>query len=264
MKNWKLVTTSAAILGIAGTPAYADGADDLQDMIGARAGQAEMGVQRRGYEHVETHQAGSVSSAYWWNEEADDCVLIRTSDGRYQSITDASDQDCGHHEGNAAGAAVVVGIGAALVAALASNHHHQDDHGDHDSDSRDYRAQYDRGFSDGLHNASYHNYDRSDGYSNGYDAGVQQRDHNLRHRRGRPNRGGYHQSVNVSDLNGARAAGAMRELERRGFRQVDNFTSGNTRYSIQWRADSRQCVQATIAEGRIYDIRDIGSNPGCR
>jgi hypothetical protein len=42
---------------------------------------------------------------------------------------------------------------------------------------------------------------------------------------------------------------------------VDNFTSGNTRYSIQWRAESRQCVQATIADGRIYDIRDIGSHP---
>ena len=56
----------------------------------------------------------------------------------------------------------------------------------------------------------------------------------------------------------------MSEMERRGFRQVDNFTSGNTRYSIQWRSSSNQCVQMTIADGHIYDIRDIGQNPNCR
>ena len=53
-------------------------------------------------------------------------------------------------------------------------------------------------------------------------------------------------------------------LERRGFRQVDNFTSGNTRYSIQWQPESRQCVQVTIADGRFYDLRDIGRHPKCR
>lgn len=264
----RLSTLRNLAAGVAATaclavPAHADGADDLQDLVGARGGQAEMSLQRRGYEHVETHQAGNVLAAHWWNEEADDCVLVRTYDGRYQSITDASDQDCGHHEGAGTAAAIgVIGIGAALIAALASNHHNNDDHGDNDSNSRDYRAQYDRGFSDGLHNATYHNYDRSDGYANGYEAGVQQRDHNLRHRRHHRG-GGYQPSVDVSDLNGARAAGAMSELDRRGFRQVDNFTSGNTRYSIQWRPDTRQCLQATVADGRIYDIRDIGTHPRC-
>ena len=56
----------------------------------------------------------------------------------------------------------------------------------------------------------------------------------------------------------------MSELEQRGFRQVDNFTSGDTRYSIQWREATRQCVQVTIADGRLYDLRDIGQHPKCR
>ncbi len=56
----------------------------------------------------------------------------------------------------------------------------------------------------------------------------------------------------------------MSELERRGFRQVDNFTSGDTRYSIQWRPQSQQCVQVAIADGRVYDVSDIGQHPRCR
>ncbi len=67
-----------------------------------------------------------------------------------------------------------------------------------------------------------------------------------------------------SDLRGARASSAMTQLERRGFRQVDNFTSGNTRYSIQYNDRRRQCIQLTIADGRIYDINDIGRHPECR
>ena len=92
-------------------------------------------------------------------------------------------------------------------------------------------------------------------------AGVQQRNANLSHHHGQ---GGYRQAAQFKDLRDARAAGGMTQLERRGFRQVDNFTSGNTRYSIQWRPQSRQCVQVTIADGRFYDIRDIGQHPNCR
>lgn len=255
----KGLAAGVAAAALLAGPALADGARDLRDLIGARGSSGESALQARGYEHVETHRAGNVLAAYWWNEREDDCVLVRTANGRYQSITDASDQDCGHHEGAGAavGAAAALGIGAAIVAALASGHDDDDDR-DHDS-----RTQYDRGFNDGLHNAAYHNYDRSDAYSEGYEAGVRQREYNLSHRRGHGGAGGYQASVDVRDLNGARAAGAMSELERRGFRQVDNFTSGNTRYSIQWNARTRQCLQATIADGRIYDIRDIGSHPNC-
>jgi len=240
-------------------PALAGGADDLRDLVNGRASSGETQLRSRGYEHVETHQAGGILAAHWWNEEEDDCVLVRTSNGRYSAITDASDQDCGHHEGaNAAAAVAAVGVGAALIAALAS-HHDDDEDRDHSG-----RSQYDRGFSDGLHNATYHNYDRSDAYSSGYQAGVRQRTHNLRHRDDHRGRGGYQASVDVSDLEGDRAAGAMTQLERRGFRQVDNFTSGNTRYSIQWNSGTEQCLQATIADGRIYDIRDIRTHPRCR
>jgi hypothetical protein len=151
-------------------------------------------------------------------------------------------------------------IGAALLGALLSHKSHHHDENQHNA-SAQYEANYERGYSDGLYNAPYHNYDRADGYANGYEAGVSERSANLRHHSGR---GGYVQTAQIADLKDARAAGGMDELERRGFRQVDNFTSGTTRYSIQWRAASRQCVQVTIADGHFYDLREIGQHPNCR
>jgi len=150
-------------------------------------------------------------------------------------------------------------VGAALLGALLSHKSHHHDDNKHAEDQKA-EADYERGYNDGLHNAAYHNYDRSEAYSTGYTAGVDEREANLSHHH---RRGGYTQVAQYTDLKDARAAGGMEELERRGFRQVDNFTSGNTRYSIQYRPESRQCVQVTIADGRFYDLRDIGQHPKC-
>ena len=258
----KVIVGSAFALGVAvSSPAFAQDAGDLVDINGSHGRDAERALQSRGFAHISTNtnSMGYVYS-YWWNDSADNCVQVEVYDGRVESITDASDQDCGHHQGSQAAAVVGVAAGAAILGALLSHksHHHEND--EHHDDAAN-EAAFERGYTDGLHNASYHNGDRSDAYSSGYSAGVDERTANLRHHSGR---GGYSQAVSFSDLQGARAAGAMEEIERRGFRQVDNFTSGNTRYSIQWKADTRQCVQMTIADGRIYDIRDIGQNPNCR
>ena len=254
------LTAGTAILALAATPVLAEKADQLIDINGSYGRDAESALQSRGFAHVSTHKndMGYVYS-YWWDEADDDCVQVEVYNGRVETITDASDQDCGHHKGNA-GAAVGVVAGAAILGALLSHKsHHHDDNKHHDSVEDE--AHYDRGYTDGLHNAAYHNYDRSESYSNGYTAGVNEREANLSHHH---RRGGYAQVAQIADLKDARAAGGMSELERRGFRQVDNFTSGNTRYSIQWRPESRQCVQVTIADGRFYDVRDIGQHPQCR
>ena len=232
-----------AVLGAAiiTTPVLAEKANQLVDINGSRGRDAEYQLQQRGFAHVSTHKSnGGFVNSYWWDEGDDNCVVVEVYDGRVMTINDASDQDCGHHKGSA-GAAVGAIAGAAILGALLSHksHHHDD----------------------GKHNAAYHNYERSDAYSNGYTAGVAERNANLRHHY---NRGGYAQVAHYNDLQGARAAGGMDEMSRRGFRQVDNFTSGDTRYSIQYKADTRQCVQVTIADGHFYDLRDIGQHPKCR
>lgn len=77
--------------------------------------------------------------------------------------------------------------------------------------------------------------------------------------------GGYAPSVAVSDLNGARAAGADNALQSRGFIRVDGFQSGgNGRGTIWWNSRTRQCVQAITVDGYINSLADIGSHQRCR
>ena len=260
-KVFSKIVAGTAIAAIAATPVLAEKASQLVDINGTMGRDAEYQLQQRGFAHISTNKndMGYVYS-YWWDEADDDCVQVEVYNGRVETIQDASDQDCGHHKGSNAAAAAGVVAGAAILGALLSHKSNHHDDNKHLSDQKA-EADYERGYNDGLHNAAYHNYDRSDAYSSGYSAGVDQRSANLSHHSGR---GGYQQVAQINDLKDARAAGGMSQLESRGFRQVDNFTSGNTRYSIQYRPQTRQCVQVTIADGRFYDIRDIGTHPKCR
>ncbi|MBH1943540.1 hypothetical protein I5L01_04760 [Erythrobacter sp. YJ-T3-07] len=243
------------------SPVLAEQASQLTDINGALGRDAERVLQQRGFAHISTNKnsMGYVYS-YWWDDEDDTCVQVEVYDGRVETISDASSEDCGHSGGGDAAAALGVAAGVAILGALLTHKSHHHDDNAHSSDEQAERD-YERGYTDGLHNAAYHNPGRSEAYASGYSAGVDERSANIDHHSGR---GGYDRAAEFSDLKGARAAGAMDELERRGFRQVDNFASGTTRYSIQWQPESRQCVQVTIADGRFYDLRDIGQHPKCR
>ncbi len=54
----------------------------LRDLVGARAGQAENAVKRRGYRFVKS----SSGYSYWLEGRTNYCVTILTEQGRYQSI----------------------------------------------------------------------------------------------------------------------------------------------------------------------------------
>lgn len=77
------------------TPAFAqDTPRDLRDMVGARAGQAEGELERRGYRNVGGEQGDDRSYSYWWNADQRQCVTIATMEGRYSSITSSPAPDC--------------------------------------------------------------------------------------------------------------------------------------------------------------------------
>lgn len=57
---------------------------------GARAGQAEMGIQNLGYELIRTEGL----TAYWFNRSTGACAQIVTSDGRYSSVKMLPTGDC--------------------------------------------------------------------------------------------------------------------------------------------------------------------------
>ena len=249
----------AASTALVATPVLAQKASALVGLNGAPAANAENELRSLGFKNISSHRgSGGFVNSYWWNERGDNCVVVESRDGQVMTVNDATDQDCGHHKGSDAGAAVAAVAGAAILGALLSHKSHHRENKQYDETQT---PEFERGYKDGLYNGAYHNYNRNDAYSHGYSKGVEEREANLSHHY---NRGGYVQTARFDDLQGARAAGGMDTLERRGFRQVDNFTSGNTRYSIQYNRDTRQCVQVTIADGHFYDLRDIGRHPQCR
>ena len=86
--------------GGAGTPVPA-----LQDLVGARGSSGEQALQQRGYTAVGGEKSGSDSYTYWRENENGQCVVVRTSDGRYASIAYATDLDCKQASGSGGGAA---------------------------------------------------------------------------------------------------------------------------------------------------------------
>lgn len=156
-----------ALLG-ASVPAAAQTPPDLRDLVGARAGQAEGEVQRRGYVFVRTQEGGSTKWSYW--RRGDDCVQLTTRDGRYASIDRAERDQCGAAHGGSNAAAAVI-AGAAVIGLAAALAHHNRNH-DNRNDSHD--ADYSRGYQDALYGATYDRND-SEAYHDGYLAGESER-----------------------------------------------------------------------------------------
>jgi len=232
-------------------------ANRLQDLVDARAGQAEGDLENRGYVLTHTEREVGNTYGYWWNQNAKKCVTVRTENGRYASIADTEPFDCnqnpntGMSTGTKVGAAVgIAAIIGAIAVAHKANHHDDDKH----YDDVNKEAEFERGYRDGLYNNAYHNYSNAREYSEGYGSGVANRRQNTSHASGW---GGYRPHVNVADLVGTSGASGQNELERRGFRNVDGFKSGNTSYTIWFNGRSRQCLQVAAAEGRFDSIMEI-------
>lgn len=263
MRSIKQVLFATATIIAFSLVAFAQ-ANKLQDLVNARAGQAEGDLESRGYVVTNVDREGDNIYGYWWNQSAKKCVTVRTENGRYASITDTEPFDCNQkaNSGMSTGAKTAVGVGAAaaIIGAIALTHkaHHHEDNKHFDDVNRE--AEYERGYRDGLYNNSYHNYSNSKDYSEGYGVGVAHRGRNLSYSSGR---GGYRPHVNVSDLVGSNGSSGQNELERRGFRNVDGFKSGSTAYTIWWNGRSQQCLQVAAADGLFDSIVAI-EHPKCR
>lgn len=86
---------SLILLLISSTAAAAQSAPpDLADMVGARAGQAENELGRRGYRFIRAERGDDRSYTFWWNGARRQCAIIATREGRYDSITAAPAPDC--------------------------------------------------------------------------------------------------------------------------------------------------------------------------
>jgi hypothetical protein len=169
------------------TSALARPASQMTDLVGGRAASGESQMEARGFTFI-TSSKGDYNTvhSYWWNSRDKNCLHVETYDGRYTAIRDGTNSDCHRSSGNGNAAAAVGAVaGIAILGALLSHKSHQKDDKNYNEQQT---AEFERGYNDGLHNASYHNYNRSDVYSHGYERGVEQRSYNLQ---SHSQRGGY-------------------------------------------------------------------------
>lgn len=130
----KLIAAMVSCAMIA-PPAFAEKANRLTDLVGMNAAAGESQLQSRGFSYAEGKVEGSSKISYYWHAGDKNCVRVETNNGRYTSITDASDKDCGHGGGNnAAVAAAAVGA-VALGALLLSRKNKNKDRDRNDNDS---------------------------------------------------------------------------------------------------------------------------------
>jgi hypothetical protein len=239
----------------------------LRDLVGARAAGGETQLETRGWVHIKTETGDDRKWSYWWQPSHKTCVSIAVVDGRFDAITDTPAPDCNQKKDKGpSGTAVAAGVGiAAIIGAIAlahKSHNHED--GKHYADDAS-DAGFERGYRDGLYNEPYHNYDKSEPYSRGYESGVSQHGHETSYRDGhRSNAAGYSPSVDLHDLVDARGSSADGEMQSRGFRNVGGLKSGNSSYTYWYNSRTKQCVQMGVAEGRVQNVADIGTYQGCK
>ena len=72
------------------SPPAVGNTSDLSSFEGAKAGQAEMGIQNLGFEPVRSEGL----TTYWFNRDTGACSRITTSNGRYSDVTMLPSGDC--------------------------------------------------------------------------------------------------------------------------------------------------------------------------
>ncbi|EJL30925.1 hypothetical protein [Novosphingobium sp. AP12] len=265
MRKTTTLTMSAALLFSA--PGHAEPPSGLRDLVGARAAGGETQLESRGWVHIKTETGDDRKWSYWWQPAQKTCASVAVIDGRFDAITTTPAPDCNQKASKSSnGAAIAAGVGvAAIIGAIALAHksHNHEDGKHYPDDASD--AGFERGYRDGLYNEPYHNYDKSDPYSRGYESGVSQHGHETSYRGGHRSDGaGYSPSVGVNDLVDARGSSADGEMQSRGFRNVGGLKSGNTSYTYWYNGRTRQCVQMGVADGRVQNVSDIGTYQGCK
>jgi hypothetical protein len=63
-----------------------------------------------------------------------------------------------------------------------------------------------------------------------------------------------------NDLQGARAAGALTQMEQRGYVSSGNGQNGDNSYTYWWRSRDNQCVRLTTNNGQISNTRRVSAS----
>jgi len=241
----------------------------LSDLVNQGSDYAQRELSSRGYVFIHADQRGSKLWQYWWQSRDGVCARVAHVDGRASSIVSATPTDCNQYPQQTSsstqsssqssrmstGAAAAIAAAAIVgVAALAHRSHERDEE-KHKTDQQ--IAEYERGYRDGLYHQPYHDYNRTQSYVDGYNAGQQKREAETSYRSPYAYHSGQAAYVSMNDLVGARGSSMDGEMQRRGFVNKGGYQSGGQAFTMWWNGSTRQCLQAVTSGGRVQSINPI-------
>lgn len=244
---------------------------NLGDLVGQSTQAIQVAMPKRDYVFVHNDQRGDKVWQYWWNKNLGICARVAHVNWTATSIVMAPATDCNQYpatpqvapqassSSNSNNTAAVL-AGAAVVAGVAMLAHKSHERDEQKYNTQDQVAEYERGYRDGLYHQTYHDYNRSQAYVDGYNAGQQKRDAETRYRSPYGYHSGQASYVNINDLIGARGAGFESDMQRRGFVNRGAYQSRGQANSMWWNGGTRQCVAVVVGDGRVQAISPIPEN----
>ncbi|MBK6590405.1 MAG: hypothetical protein IPG22_19155 [Acidobacteria bacterium] len=253
----KLVSVTLLAVVLGATALAQDTPRDVNDLVGARAAGGETTLKSRGYKFIKTSKSDDRSYSNWWKASNKTCLTVVTLNGRYDSIVSGPEEDCktgGSDSSSGDGAPSDV---ADLVGTKASG-------GESDLKSRGYRFIKTSKGGD----RSYSNWWKSSSstcltvatFNGRFDTIVSGPAEDCRTGSGGSSASASSNQVDLSDLVGARGAGAETEMQSRGFRNVKGKKIGSTSYTYWKNDDSGQCVQVAVRNGNVASILRSNAN----
>lgn len=249
----KLLSITVLALSLGASVIAQDTPRDVKDLVGARAAGGETSLKSRGYVFIKTTKSDDRSYSNWWKASSKTCLTVATFNGRYDSIVSGPAEDCKTETGNSGN---TTGDGAPddvadLVGARAAG-------GETDLKSRGYRfiktsKSDDRSYSNWW-NASSKTCLTVATFNGRFDTIVSGPAVDCKASSGGGASSGSSAQIDLSDLVGARAAGADTEMQSRGFRNTRSAKSGSASLTYWFNADNRQCAMITVRNGKVSSV----------
>ncbi len=266
----------AALVGLALAmpPAWSQTPDlRLSDLVNQGSDYAQRELRNRGYVFIHADQRGAKLWQYWWNARDNVCARVAHVDGRASSIVDVSATDCNQYgqwsgqpaqqpaqqsgDSNRMNNATKAALAAAAIAGVAILAHRSHERDEEKHKTEQQTAEFERGYRDGLYHHTYHDYNRSQAYVDGYQAGQEKRQAETNYRSPYGYHSGQAAYAPLNDLIGARGSSLDDTMRQRGFVQKSGYQSGGAAYSTWWNAATRQCKQVIVSNGRVQAINPL-------
>ena len=251
MKTKKYISIFFLVSIFTAAVAAQDTPRDVQDLVGARAAGGETTLISRGYKFIKTTEGEDRKWSNWWKASTKTCLTVATVNGRYDTIVNSTPEDCKTGSSDSSDASAGNDDFSDLVGARAAG-------GETELEKRGYKfikttEGTDRKWANWW-KASTKTCLTVATVNGRFDSIVSGTPADCTGGGSGGNSSGSSNKVDLSDLVGARAAGAQTDIENRGFRNTKSSKSGSASFTWWKNDDTNQCVQMTVRNGKVSSI----------